>query len=81
MTRFVFNPTDSPVVYDAEGRTVAGGEWATVPSSDMVAEAVREGRLVKADKPAEDADKTAQDAYTLDDEPRRSSSRSKTEKE
>jgi hypothetical protein len=42
-----FNPTDSPVVLDAEGHTLGGGEWAEVdPTSDLVSVLVEQGRLL-----------------------------------
>jgi hypothetical protein len=61
-TQFIYNPTDSPVVLDAEGHTVGGGEWGWADSK-FVGDHLDAGRLVKADKPAKDADAVALNAY------------------
>jgi hypothetical protein len=60
--QFIYNPTDSPVVIDGEGRTIAGREWGWADSKD-VGDALDSGRLVKVDKPGKDASKQAQAAY------------------
>lgn len=56
MYRLGFNPTSGPVVIDAEGRTLGGGEWGPVDSTaNAVRAAVDAGALVLQDAPAEDA--------------------------
>jgi hypothetical protein len=49
----VFNTTDRPVVLDAEGREVGGGEWGTADSTAEAAKAGLEpgGGLVRAEIP------------------------------
>jgi hypothetical protein len=45
-----FNPGDSPVVVDAEGRTIGGGEWDAVSSTEDAAKAgFDSGALVAVD--------------------------------
>jgi hypothetical protein len=60
--QFIYNPTDSPIVIDDEGRTLGGGEWGWADSK-FVGDDLHSGRLVKADKPAKDADAVALNAY------------------
>jgi hypothetical protein len=44
----VHNPTEQPVVIDAEGRIIGGGEWGTVLTTEPAAkEAIDAGRLVR----------------------------------
>lgn len=46
----VFNPTDQPVVIDADGHTVAGRDWAAVDTATAeVDHALENGRLVTVD--------------------------------
>jgi hypothetical protein len=46
----LFNPEDTPAVYDAEGRTVAGAERVEVDELDAVGQrAVSAGVLVRED--------------------------------
>jgi hypothetical protein len=53
--RLAFNPTDTPVLIDADGRTVAGGEWATVnDTAPAVLEAIDLGRLSWPADPEQD---------------------------
>ncbi len=73
--QFLYNPTDSPVVLDADGRTLAGGEWGWADSK-FVGDDLDSGRLVKADKPAKDADAVALNAYDNKPTSRSSSSSS-----
>lgn len=57
--RVAFNPTESPVVIDDHGRTVAGLDRAEVDStSPVIKQAIDTGRLVYVDdgKPADDFD-------------------------
>jgi hypothetical protein len=45
--RLAFNPTDSPVIIDDDGRGLAGHDWAAVDdSSALVTDAIAAGRLV-----------------------------------
>jgi hypothetical protein len=44
--RLAFNPTDTPVLIDDDGRSLAGGEWATVDdTAQPVLDAIDLGRL------------------------------------
>jgi hypothetical protein len=76
--QFFYNPTDSPVLLDRDGRTLGGGEWGWADPSD-VQDAVDSGRLVKAAKPGKGARPEAADAY--DRKPTRRGDSSDTEKE
>lgn len=59
MYQTVYNPSDQPVVLDASGRSVGGGEWATAQSTDDTTKAaLASGQLVVAEPPAEDAPAT-----------------------
>jgi hypothetical protein len=50
----VFNTTDAPVTTDDEGRTVGGGEWAAVDTTeDAVQDALTRGTLVEVDTPSD----------------------------
>lgn len=50
--RLAFNPTDSPVLIDAEGRSIAGQSWAAVEQdTPEVTEAAAAGRLVWPETP------------------------------
>lgn len=50
-----YNPGDSPVVVDDDGRTVGGREWSPVlTTEDRVKEAFADGRLVKVNPPEGD---------------------------
>jgi hypothetical protein len=50
MTRSAFNPTDTPVVIDDEGRVLPGLEHGDVdPDAPEVEAAVEQGRLILAD--------------------------------
>lgn len=47
MYKTAFNPGDSPVVVDGEGRTIGGGEWGTVQTTeDSASAALDSGALV-----------------------------------
>lgn len=62
----VFNPSDSPVLLDEEGRSVGGGEWATAETTDDVTKAaLADGRLVKVDAPESDPDRRYFNAQAL----------------
>lgn len=51
-----YNGTDAPVVIDGEGRTIGGGEWAPVLSTeDAVSAALEAGTLTKV-KPVDGDD-------------------------
>lgn len=52
----VYNPSDAPVIVDADGRTVDGRGHADVEASDQVDAALADGRLVE--QPAETAKRT-----------------------
>lgn len=75
--QFIYNPTDSPVVLDEDGRTLGGGEWGWADSK-FIGDSIDAGRLVKADKPGKGARPDVAQAY--DRKPTRGSS-SDTEKE
>jgi hypothetical protein len=56
MYRLGFNPTAGPVVIDAEGRTLAGGEWGPVDSTAAeVRSAAETGALILQDEPGDEA--------------------------
>jgi hypothetical protein len=63
--KFLSNVTDSPVVIDAEGHVLGGGEWghAEVTPSLPVSEHIEAGRLVVAEQPADDGDPQARAAW------------------
>jgi hypothetical protein len=53
--RTVYNPTDSPVVIDDEGRIAAGREWTPVLAShELVRAAVDRAALVFVDPPKDE---------------------------
>lgn len=63
-----YNPTDSPVVIDGEGRTLGGRAWGPVETTeDAVKAALSDGRLVKAARPARGADVNPDAATVFDD--------------
>ena len=46
MFRTAYNTTDAPVVVDSEGRSIGGGEWGTVETTeDAVKAALEAGSL------------------------------------
>jgi hypothetical protein len=50
----VYNPTASPIVVSADGRSVAGGEWGDAdPDFAGTTSAVERGALLAADGPQE----------------------------
>lgn len=51
--RLVYNPTDTPLVIDAEGHVLGGSEWGTVESRDDTSGTLLTGRqLIEVDEPA-----------------------------
>lgn len=71
----VYNGTDGPVVLDAEGHTLGGGEWRPVEQTDEVTAALEAGRLAKVDTRSAGADAEldpeAAAALELEDKPAR----------
>lgn len=66
-----FNPGDTPVPIDDEGRTLAGGEWGPVlTTTDQVKSAFDAGRLRKVTAPPKgaDVDPRAAAAFAATDE-------------
>lgn len=60
--RVAFNPTETPVVVDDEGHTIAGLDWRDVDTnSPQVKDAVESGRLVWPELPQFDVSGSAQD--------------------
>lgn len=57
MYRTAWNPADVPVVVDAEGRTIGGGEYGTVDTTDSAAKALLDAEsLLLVSDPPSDAD-------------------------
>lgn len=49
-----YNPTDTPVVVDDEGRTIGGREWGTYQTTEDAAQAaLSDGRLLEVEVPDE----------------------------
>lgn len=64
---FVFNTTDSPVLADADGHTIGGGEWGWAEGAPLTT-GVDAGLFVPAKKPGKDASPEAVAAYTSEKE-------------
>jgi hypothetical protein len=59
-----YNPTDGPVIIDSAGRSLGGGEFGAVDTSDDLARAaVAAGRLVQPDPPGKGANPVAVQAH------------------
>lgn len=62
-----YNPTDGPVVIDADGRTLEGRGWGPVQTTEEAAKAaLDDGRLVKIARPTGGGKLTAAAEAALD---------------
>lgn len=59
-----YNPTDRPVIIDSAGRSLGGGEFGAVDSTDDLAKAaLAEGALIRPDAPGKGANPDAVHAH------------------
>jgi hypothetical protein len=63
----VFNPSDSPVLLDEQGRSVGGGEWSPAETTDSVTKAALDsGGLLKVEAPEGDFDRNRQSPQAIE---------------